>query len=70
MSYVFDLQDIPTLPVAGIADVFPVHRIYCVGQNYFQHAREMGINADRVSPFFLTNQQIQPFQESRKCITL
>jgi len=52
MSYVFDLQAIPTVPVAGTVDVFPVHRIYCVGQNYAKHAREMGNNADRVSPFF------------------
>jgi len=52
MNYVFELQDIPTVPVVGTVDFFPVHRIYCVGQNYSQHAREMGINADRVSPFF------------------
>ena len=52
MSYVFDAQEIPTLPVSGTLDVFPVHRIYCVGQNYAKHAREMGINSDRASPFF------------------
>ena len=64
MSYVFDLQGITTLPVAGMADVFPVHRIYCVGQNYFQHAREMGINADRVSPFFFNKPADSAFSGS------
>ena len=52
MSYVFETQGVPTVPIAGIEEFFPVHRIYCVGQNYAKHAREMGINADRVSPFF------------------
>ena len=52
MSYVFETEGVPTVPIAGIEEFFPVHRIYCVGQNYAKHAREMGINADRVSPFF------------------
>ena len=52
MSYVFNLKGIPTVPVAGTVDVFPVHRIYCVGQNYTKHALEMGVNTDRVFPFF------------------
>ena len=33
---------------------FPVHRIYCVGQNYADHAREMGSDPDRVPPFFFS----------------
>jgi fumarylpyruvate hydrolase len=32
--------------------VFPVHRIYCVGRNYRDHAIEMGHNPDREPPFF------------------
>jgi len=31
---------------------FPVRRIYCVGRNYAEHAREMGGNPDREPPFF------------------
>jgi fumarylpyruvate hydrolase len=38
-------------PVIG-ADPFPVRRIYCVGANYGQHAREMGLDPDRQPPFF------------------
>ena len=30
---------------------FPVHRIYCVGRNYAEHAREMGFTG-REPPFF------------------
>lgn len=32
--------------------VFPIHRIYCVGRNYRDHAIEMGHNPDREPPFF------------------
>jgi fumarylpyruvate hydrolase len=31
-----------SVPVAGSTDRFPVHRIYCVGRNFAEHAREMG----------------------------
>jgi fumarylpyruvate hydrolase len=39
-----------TLPVAGGGE-FPVHRIYCVGRNYAEHAQEMG-HTGREPPFF------------------
>ena len=39
------------VPVADSADLFPVHRIYCVGRNYADHAREMGASG-REAPFF------------------
>lgn len=42
----------PSLPVAGDARRFPVRRIYCVGRNYADHAREMGHDPDREPPFF------------------
>jgi fumarylpyruvate hydrolase len=41
----------PSLAVAGSELRFPVHRIYCVGQNYREHAREMG-DSGREPPFF------------------
>ncbi len=41
-----------TLPIEGSDDVFPVRRIYCVGRNYAEHAREMGFDPDREPPFF------------------
>lgn len=33
---------------------FPIRRIYCVGRNYAEHAREMGSDPDREPPFFFT----------------
>ncbi|MEC5216561.1 fumarylpyruvate hydrolase [Actimicrobium sp. GrIS 1.19] len=53
MSFVFPPLPQPALTVAGSADLFPVHRIYCVGRNYAAHAREMG-GTGREAPFFFT----------------
>jgi fumarylpyruvate hydrolase len=52
MSYVIPPAPIPSVPIAGSADGFPVRRIYCVGRNYAAHAREMGSDPDRDPPFF------------------
>ena len=52
MKYVIEIGPIPSLPVAGSHDRFPVGRIYCVGRNYAEHAREMGHDPDREPPFF------------------
>lgn len=55
MTYVFTPYRQPALPVVGMADRFPVRRIFCVGRNYADHAREMGAvdQADgREPPFF------------------
>jgi fumarylpyruvate hydrolase len=52
MSYVIDFPGVPTLPVAESSKAFPVGRIYCVGRNYAEHAREMGHDPDREPPFF------------------
>ena len=40
--------------VAGRADTFPVRRVFCVGRNYADHAREMGKDPVRDPPFFFT----------------
>ena len=40
------------LPVEGETGLFPVRRVYCVGRNYAEHAREMGHDPDREPPFF------------------
>ena len=42
MGYVFAAPGQAVVPVVGTTDLFPVHRIYCVGRNYAEHAREMG----------------------------
>ncbi len=44
----------PTVAIAGSAERFPVRRIFCVGQNYADHTREMGGDPDRQAPFFFT----------------
>ena len=45
----------PTV-LAGVSDgeQFPVRRVFCVGRNYADHAREMGSDPDREPPFFFT----------------
>ncbi len=45
---------VPTLSISGEDRRFPVRRIFCVGQNYADHAREMGGNPGRQAPFFFT----------------
>ncbi len=50
------MQPLPTIEPAraairGVAERFSVHRIYCVGRNYADHAKEMGASG-REPPFF------------------
>jgi fumarylpyruvate hydrolase len=52
VTYVIDIGPRPSLAVAGNDARFPVGRIYCVGRNYAEHAREMGHDPDREPPFF------------------
>ncbi len=40
------------LPVRGTDALFPVRRIYCVGRNFAEHAKEMGATVDRGNPVF------------------
>jgi fumarylpyruvate hydrolase len=40
------------VPVQGSGDSFPVRRIWCIGRNYADHAREMGHDPNREPPFF------------------
>ena len=51
MQFAFPPQAVATVPVAGSNALFPVHRIYCVGRNYVEHAKEMG-HTGREAPFF------------------
>ena len=52
MRYAFPVPTAASVAVAGSDLHFPVHRIYCVGRNYAEHAREMGVDPDREPPFF------------------
>jgi len=51
MELLFTLAQ-PTLPIEGDVRRFPVHRIYCVGRNFAEHAREMGASIERGQPVF------------------
>jgi hypothetical protein len=54
MSAAIPAFEIPTVPIHGSADRFPVRHIYCVGRNYAEHAKEMGGDASKEPPFFFT----------------
>ena len=50
-TYPFAPPAVVSVPVVGRPERFPVHRIYCVGRNYEEHAKEMGFTG-REPPFF------------------
>ncbi len=51
MQYLFTPPAVVSVTVVGKTEQFPVHRIYCVGRNYEEHAKEMGFTG-REPPFF------------------
>lgn len=52
MSFIY-LPELPAcLPVFNHSGLFAVRRVYCVGRNYAEHAREMGADPLREPPFF------------------
>ncbi|WP_048440870.1 fumarylacetoacetate hydrolase family protein [Caenimonas sp. SL110] len=51
MSFVFEPKPQASVAVVGTQDRFPIRRIYCVGRNYVEHAKEMGFTG-REAPFF------------------
>jgi fumarylpyruvate hydrolase len=50
--FAFDAPATPSVAVVGTGARFPVHRIYCVGRNYAEHAKEMGAAVERETPTF------------------
>lgn len=52
MSYVIPAPAQPSLPVYGSEQRFPVRRIFCIGRNYADHAREMGATVEKDAPLF------------------
>jgi fumarylpyruvate hydrolase len=52
MSYVIPAPKQAVIDVVGTDAKFPVRRIWCVGRNYADHAREMGHDPSREPPFF------------------
>ena len=53
-DWIFPPHPTPSLPIVGDTRRFPVRRILCVGQNYAAHAREMGNDPTKQSPFFFS----------------
>lgn len=53
-GFVFAPPEQPSVAVEGSALRFPVRRIFCVGRNYAEHAREMGHDPKTEPPFFFT----------------
>ena len=52
MNYVIDAPALPSLPVIDSDQRFPVRRVFCIGRNYAEHAREMGATVDKSAPMF------------------
>ena len=40
--------------IEGNSALFPVGKVYCVGKNYADHAKEMGGKVDKNQPFFFS----------------
>ncbi len=53
-DYLFPPPPVPSLPILGEARRYPVRRIFCVGRNYEEHAKEMGHVVDREKPFYFS----------------
>lgn len=51
-DYAFPPPNQASIGIAGSTQRFPVHRIYCVGRNFAEHAREMGAEPSKGSPVF------------------
>jgi len=54
MEFVFSPEKFPSVPMYGSAQLFPVHRIYCVGRNYSDHVKEMGGDPKSEPPVFFS----------------
>lgn len=52
MSYAITPPAIPSLPILGSDQRFPIRRVFCIGRNYAEHAREMGATVDKDTPMF------------------
>lgn len=53
MTLLFDPQS-PVLAPTSDGQDYPVRRVFCIGRNYADHAREMGVEVDREAPFYFT----------------
>ncbi len=52
MTYTIAPPIQPSLPILGSDLRFPIRRVFCIGRNYVEHAREMGASVDKAAPMF------------------
>ncbi len=52
--FAFTPSPVPSVAITQSSQRFPVHRIYCVGRNYADHAQEMGTDPKTDPPVFFT----------------
>jgi fumarylpyruvate hydrolase len=52
MNPIFPPHALPSLPIIGSEQRFPIRRVFCIGRNYAEHAREMGASVDKAAPMF------------------
>ncbi len=53
-DFLFPPPPLVAAAIRGRRELFPIHRIFCVGRNYEAHAKEMGVAVDREAPFYFT----------------
>jgi len=53
-QFILPAPPTPSVAIQNSSARFAVRRIFCVGRNYADHAREMGNDPDREPPFFFT----------------
>ncbi|MEW9573519.1 fumarylacetoacetate hydrolase family protein [Rhodanobacter sp. Si-c] len=52
MDYVITPPAVPSLPILGSGLRFPIRRVFCIGRNYADHAKEMGAAVEPGRPMF------------------
>ncbi len=52
MTYITAAPTPTSLPIIGSDLRFPIRRVFCIGRNYAEHAREMGAGVDKATPMF------------------
>jgi len=76
MDFIFASPSIISIPIIGETLGFPVHRLYCIGRNYADHAKEMGAEPSREAPIFfckpadavITDNQHVPYPSATNCL--
>jgi fumarylpyruvate hydrolase len=70
MRFAFPPPPTVSVPVVGSDERFPVHRIYCVGRNYEDHAKEMGFTGREPPFFFLKPADAMVVAEAGQTLTI